>query len=79
LLLGLAPTRWKLRETLPLVNRTLAELQLRQHPDKTFIGRISRGVGVGCVIGERRLASLDRDSERTISRRPAAPQTPMPA
>jgi len=25
------------------VNQTLAELKVRQHPDKTFIGRISRG------------------------------------
>jgi RNA-directed DNA polymerase len=25
------------------VNETLAELQVQQHPDKTFIGRISRG------------------------------------
>ena len=25
------------------MNQTLAELKLRQHPDKTFIGRISRG------------------------------------
>ena len=39
----LAPTRWKLREAIRLVNQTLAELKLQQHPDKTFIGRISRG------------------------------------
>jgi RNA-directed DNA polymerase len=39
----LAPTRWKLREAIRLVNRTLAELHVEQHPDKTFIGRISRG------------------------------------
>jgi len=39
----LAPTRWKLRAAIRLVNETLAELKLRQHPDKTFIGRVSRG------------------------------------
>jgi hypothetical protein len=39
----LAPTRWKLREAIRLVNQTMAELKLRQHPDKTFIGRISQG------------------------------------
>jgi hypothetical protein len=39
----LAPTRWKLREAIRLVNQTLAELHVEQHPDKTFIGRISRG------------------------------------
>jgi hypothetical protein len=39
----LAPTRWKLRAAIRLVNETLAELKVEQHPDKTFIGRISRG------------------------------------
>jgi RNA-directed DNA polymerase len=39
----LAPTRWKLREAIRLVNRTLAELHVEQHPHKTFISRISRG------------------------------------
>jgi hypothetical protein len=39
----LAPTRWKLREAIRLVNQTLAELHVEQHPDKTFFGRISRG------------------------------------
>jgi hypothetical protein len=39
----LAPTRWKLWEVIRLVNRTLAELHVEQHPDQTFIGRISRG------------------------------------
>ena len=39
----LAPTRWKLRKAVRLVNETLAELQVEQHPDKTFIGRTSRG------------------------------------
>ena len=39
----LAPTRWKLRAAIRIVNQTLAELKVEQHPDKTFIGRISRG------------------------------------
>jgi len=39
----LAPTRWKLRKAIRIVNETLAELQVEQHPDKTFIGRIERG------------------------------------
>ena len=38
-----APTRWKLRAAIRLVNETLTELRLQQHPDKTFIGRVSRG------------------------------------
>ena len=39
----LAPTRWKLRKAVALVNQTLAELGVEQHPGKTFVGRISRG------------------------------------
>ena len=39
----LAPSRWKLCKAITLVNKTLAELQVEQHPDKTFLGRISRG------------------------------------
>jgi hypothetical protein len=39
----LAPTRWKLRAAIKVVNQTLAELELAKHPDKTFIGRISKG------------------------------------
>jgi hypothetical protein len=44
LLVILAPSRWKLRAAIRLVNETLAELKVEQHPDKTFIGRVSRGV-----------------------------------
>jgi hypothetical protein len=39
----LTPTRWKLRKAVRVVNETLAELQVEQHPDKTFVGRVSRG------------------------------------
>ncbi len=39
----LAATRWKLRAAVWCVNQTLAELKLRPHPDKTFVGRICRG------------------------------------
>ncbi|QDU10182.1 reverse transcriptase/maturase family protein [Gimesia aquarii] len=39
----LAPTRWKLRAVIRTVNQILAKLKVDQHPDKTFIGRISRG------------------------------------
>ena len=38
----LAPTRWKLRAAIRVVNATLAELKVEQHPDKTFIGRIAK-------------------------------------
>ena len=39
----LAPTRWKLRRAVKRVNEILNELNVKQHPDKTFVGRISRG------------------------------------
>lgn len=39
----LSPRRWKLRRAVRIVNQTLAELKVEQHPDKTFIGRTQRG------------------------------------
>jgi RNA-directed DNA polymerase len=42
-ILVLAPTRWKLRRAIGLVNRILGALRLEKHPGKTFIGRIERG------------------------------------
>jgi hypothetical protein len=39
----LAPTHWKLRAAIRLVNQALAALKVLQHPDKTFVGQISRG------------------------------------
>jgi hypothetical protein len=35
----LAPTRWSLRPAVRIVNETLRELRVEQHPGKTFIGR----------------------------------------
>ncbi|MSP02238.1 MAG: reverse transcriptase, partial [Acetobacteraceae bacterium] len=42
-ILVLAPTRWKLRRAVGLVNAVLGSLRLEKHPDKTSIGRIERG------------------------------------
>ena len=42
-ILVLAPTRWKLRQAVKVVNQGLATLRLDKHPDKTFIGRIAKG------------------------------------
>ncbi len=39
----LAPTRWKLRKAIKAVNQVMADLLVEKHPDKTFIGRISKG------------------------------------
>jgi hypothetical protein len=42
-ILVLAPTRWKLRKAVAVVNRGLDALGLAKHPDKTFIGRTEKG------------------------------------
>ncbi len=42
-ILVLAPTRWKLRKAVKVVNQVLTSLGLQKHPDKTFIGRIEKG------------------------------------
>ncbi len=39
----IAPTRWKLRSAIRIVNETLNLLKVEQHPDKTFIGKVERG------------------------------------
>lgn len=38
----IASTRWKLRAAIRAVNQVMANLFVRQHPDKTIIGRIAR-------------------------------------
>jgi len=42
-ILILAPTRWKLRKAIRMLNQTFNELKLEQHPDKTLIGRTEHG------------------------------------
>ena len=39
----IAPTRWKLRKAVKRVTEVLAILKVDKHPDKTFIGKASRG------------------------------------
>ncbi len=52
----LAPSRWKLRRALAVLNQTFAELGLKKHPDKTFIGRVERGFDfLGYRFGEEKL------------------------
>ncbi len=65
----LAPTRWKLRAAIRLVNQTLAELKLQQHPDKTFIGRVSRGFDfLGYQFTPAGLEVAPRAVERCVQR-----------
>jgi hypothetical protein len=39
----IAPTRWKLRSAIRIVNKVLNVLKVDKHPDKTFIGKVERG------------------------------------
>jgi hypothetical protein len=65
----LAPTRWKLRQAIRLVNQTLAELHVEQHPDKTFIGRISRGFDfLGYAFNPAGLEVAPQAVERCVQR-----------
>ncbi len=65
----LAPTRWKHRKAIRLVNQTLAELHVVQHPDKTFIGRISRGFDfLGYAFTPTRLEASRSAVERCVDR-----------
>jgi hypothetical protein len=65
----LAPTRWKLREAIRLVNQTKAELHVEQHPAKTFIGRISRGFDfLGYAFTPAGLDAAPQAVERCVER-----------
>ena len=68
----LSPTRWKLRKAVKLTNQILADLHVEKHPDKTYIGKISKGfdflgysftpqgLGVAQKTIDRHLERLDR-------------------
>jgi RNA-directed DNA polymerase len=45
-ILILAPTRWKLKRAIRVLNETFNELKLEKHPDKTSMGRIEKGFDV---------------------------------
>lgn len=39
----IAPTRWKLRSAIRIVNETINVLKVEKRPDKTFIGKVECG------------------------------------
>jgi hypothetical protein len=39
-----SPNQWKLKKAPQIVNQTLNELTMEKCPDKTFIGRIAKGL-----------------------------------
>ena len=59
----LAPTRWKLRRAIHVTNQCLEQLKVKQHPDKTFIGRAGQGFDfLGYQFDEGGLIGLSRRS-----------------
>jgi len=66
-ILILAPTRWKLKRAIRVMNQTFNKLRLEQHPDKTLIGRTERGfdfLGYHFTLG--RLSVSGKTLERLI-------------
>ena len=60
---------WKRRAAVRIVNETLAELNVEQHPDKTFIGRVERGFDfLGSVMKPAGLEMAPRAIEHCVER-----------
>jgi RNA-directed DNA polymerase len=65
----LAPTRWKLREAIKVLNQTFSELRLEKHPDKTFIGRIENGFDfLGYHFSPEGLSVAEKTIEKFLAR-----------
>jgi RNA-directed DNA polymerase len=65
----LAPSHWKLRQAVRVVNQTLSGLRLEKHPEKTFIGKIERGFEfLGYHFRPGRLAIAQKTVERFVER-----------
>jgi len=77
-ILVLAPTRWKLKEAVRLLNQTLAELKLEKHPDKTFIGKIDKGFDFlgyhfspgGLTLAEKTIENFFERATRLYEQKP---------
>jgi RNA-directed DNA polymerase len=65
----LAPSHWKLRRAVRVVNQTLNGLGLEKQPEKTFIGRIEKGFDfLGYHLRPGRLAMAQKTVERFVER-----------
>ena len=77
-ILVLAPTRWKLRQAVKVVNQILTSLRLAKHPDKTFVGRIAKGfdfLGYHCspdglTVAQKTLANFVARMRQLYEREP---------
>src|SRR5207245_7585479 len=68
-ILVLAPTRWKLRRAVQVVNQVLASLHLQKHPAKTFIGRVDKGFDfLGYHFGPAGLAVARTTMDNFVAR-----------
>ena len=65
----LSQTKWQLRRAIQCANQHFATLGLKQHPDRTFIGRISAGFDfLGYQFGEQTISPSQRTLTNHISR-----------
>ena len=65
----LAPTRWKLKRAVKVVNQRLNRLKLEKHPDKTFIGRIEKGFDfLGYHFSPKGLAAAKATIQKYVER-----------
>ncbi len=68
-ILIMAPTRWKLRRGIKLLNHVFHSLALEQHPDKTFIGYIKKGFDfLGYHFGPLGLTAANDTVKRFVER-----------
>jgi hypothetical protein len=68
-ILILAPTRWKLKKAIRVLNQTFNELNLEKHPDKTLIGRTERGFDyLGYFLKPDELTVSDKTIKRFANR-----------
>ena len=65
----LSPTRWKLRKAIKMVNQHFKKLKLKQHPDKTTIGRVKNGFDfLGYQFGQEKITVSKRTLQNHIRR-----------
>jgi len=65
----LSPTPWKLRKEVRIANQILDRLKLWQHPEKTFVERITREFDfLGCHIAHNGIRVAEKMLEKFVSR-----------
>ena len=83
-ILVLAPTCWKLRRAVRVLNQVLSSLKLEKHPEKTFIGRIEKGFDflgyhfsrAELTVARATLENFTARAFRLYEQKPGSPRTP---